>query len=870
MAINPGIDYASLLFPSVGQDENGNPIRKDEEIRQKYLNGLSILPFVEQEIFDEISTAKEKEKEQRSRIFDESKKAQEKFEEASDLRLLATEDEIKRRGYNNFQGGPFLNTYTGRYEWGQQAFDEALYVSGRNRDSLKGILAPERHSQSAVANRMLAKGLVSEGFFDQVRDKHIFLTPEERKQAEKELESFAQYGKDGAFANWSQYGWNPTTWGVTAALNLYENYFGKDPLDVAESAPVAKNWNPQKAWELYSDYHPEISSWLLQSGFNPDTLRSTRDDFNFFERIGDHIDQVNLRRTAEVDLKYMGDISKTLNTTLIPLVRDSFASADAPFDMAATAGLTVLSGGTATGAFIAMRMAPVGSRAYKTAKAAATLAMHTQRWSNKTMSWLPHNIPAKYLFTPGASTASKLGYFTASSVATGVVTGALYNVANQVNRLNSESDYQFSAENLGHDIVMEIVGELGLGGGIGAVGRSGSFIVSKVNELTHEKAGKLAKSVIDTLPSSVKDSLALSARLLNPDQAWDDMTGLEAQQHLDSVLAFSSLMKIKLLSKDTKTFPTLSAALWGLGVKSLSPEYTVGVIEEARKKFDEKKKTDNTLTDLDYDIYVANHLLSALYSRGIDVKPQFEVLWEKILRESFLTDVLNIDPEASEQVVEEAINSAVNLEKFQEYKTKITERTKTLLADLPLVESRNTSSDVVTDEELKEGLSGISEESRAEIVDAIGEAVIDDSGLADGVNIDLAERIAETESLPSTTDIDIDKAEAAFDIDKAEADFDKMVAEETATKFDIDKAEADFDKMVAEERASKAAPEAAEAAPEATEAAPKAAPETEPEAAPVVDKPKLDSPIAVLNDFGTVEEVSVFNDILSKFKDACK
>lgn len=852
MAVNPGIDYASLLFPSTGVDDEGNPIREDEKIRQKYLNGLSIFPFVEQEIFDEISNAKEKEKEARKKLFEDAKNVKNVLEESKEERLLATENEIQKRVYNNFQGGPFLDTYSGRYVWGQQAFDEALYTSGRNRDSLKGIMAPERHSQSAVANRMLARGLVSEGFFEQVKDQNVFLTPEERKQAELELQSFTEYGQYGAFANWADYGLNPLKWGPKGVLNLLENYLGKDPLDVAESAPVTKNWNPQKAWDLYSDYHPEISSWLLQSGFDPETLRTTRDDFNFFERIGDHIDQVNLRRTAEIDTRYMGNISKTLNTTLIPLVRDSFASADAPFDMAMTAGLTVLSGGTATVAFVGMRLAPIGSRAYKAAKMGATIAMNTQKWAGKTMSWLPHNIPAKYLFTPGSSVKSKLGHFTASSVATGVVTGALYNVANQLNRMNSESDYQFSAENLSHDILMEIVGEVGLGGAIGTVGKGGNYLISKVNNLTHERAGKLAKSVIDKLPSSVKDSLALSARLLNPDQSWDDMTGLEAQQHLDSVFAFASLMRIKLLSKDTETFPTLSAALWGIGSRSMTPEFTAGVIEEARKRFNEKKKTDDTLTDLDYDLYVSNHLLSALQAKGVDVKPQFEQLWEKVLRESFLRTELKIDPEADEATVEAAINDNLNIEKFQEYKQKIVDRTKELLADLPVVESRNSSLGVVSDEDLARDLSGISEESRAEIADAVAEAVIDDPGLAEGLNEDLARRIAETEALPSTTDIDIDasKSEVVSEIPEATETIPEAAPETTAT--------------------APVAPEAAPVASEAAEVAPEAVPEVSETAPDVVDKPKLNTPIAVLNDFETVAEVEIFSDILSKFKEACK
>ena len=174
---------------------------------------------------------------------------------------------------------------------------------GRSRDTRSGIIAPEKTTWGQIAQRMLARDLVDDAFFLRHEKENVFSSPETRRKIVPTLEKMAKYGEYGAGASWAQYlpFVDPedrytvveeliSPFGYKATHEFLRSYFGTDPVDLTQTVEPPIGWDSMKAWKIYKQDYPETAAWFETNGMNPEEyLANTRDDFHFFEKLGDFI-----------------------------------------------------------------------------------------------------------------------------------------------------------------------------------------------------------------------------------------------------------------------------------------------------------------------------------------------------------------------------------------------------------------------------------------------------------------------------------------------------------------------------------------------------------------------------------------------------
>jgi hypothetical protein len=803
-------NYNELFFPVQKKPGETEPKTREDREFESFYQDMRAYSGITNYIQSTYQKAK-KDEEEKTPLKEQAKQFETRFKDRNitDSDLVASEEEVQNRLLRGQGPILFRNYQDGSLIFNHPSQNEMQWQIGRDRSTRSGILAPEKTTWGQLAQRMLAKDLVDEAFFVKYKNEQVFSSPETRKQIVPILEKMAKYGEYGAGASWAQYAptvdpedrYNAFEETLSATIlpgykAIYEfgrNYFGSDPVDVTQSVDKPIGWDPIKAWAIYSKEYPETAAWFETNGMNPqEYLLNARDDFHFFEKLGDFIDNNAFRRTTEHDIQLMGGAEYAWKTTVLPLIRDSFASSDAPIDLAVTALLSSVSfGGAGVGYLSARGSLAVGklgisaNNASKLIKGATAL----KRISDSTIHWLPHNIPAKFLWAPGKSLSNRVGHYTASAVSVGVVTGAWYNIVNQIQNSNSDSSFKFSTANLYHDVLMEIVGEIGLGGlGLG---------VSKTVNLAATKAfnvNKLSIKFLDTLPPTLKNTLIASAALLHPQKNLADMSKYELEKHTDAVMLWYQLKSANLLGKDGKQNNILSVGAWGIASGFLGPQDTKLVVDKANREFDSKKDELN-LTEDDRDLFVSQMLVNSLASRGIDIGGVAEALnklrLEKFLagklqelqevnkenetqRDSQVSSLVNrlndlneeaskIDPNDSDSIdsINEQIEELnIQLEELQsqsfeanvgslfenadeqskayeEFRLKSEERVKELLKLLNGENVVNSNLELVNDEDV----SNVSREDLDEVQDAIENSDIPDNGLPLDTNDQLANQL---------------------------------------------------------------------------------------------------------------------------------
>lgn len=644
-------NYPKLFAPTSvipGQTEETS---REEKDFQKTLSNLQTYSGITNYLKNEYERF-EKEEKEKTPLREKAKSFESRFanREITDSDQEASALEIRNRLLRG-QGKMIFRDYqTGSLLFGNPSQNEMQWLMGRSRDTRSGILAPEKTTWGQIAQRMLAKDLVDEAFFMRHEKENVFSSPETRRKIVPTLENMAKYGQYGAGASWVQYApfVDPedrytlgeellSVTGYKATHEFLRNYFGTDPVDLTQTVEPPIGWDSMKAWKLYKQDYPETAAWFESNGLNPEEyLANTRDDFHFFEKLGDFIDNNAFRRTTEADIQIMGSTEYAWRTTVMPLIRDSFASSDAPIDLAVTALLSSASFGTAGVGYLSVRgsllASKIGLNVERSAKLVKAATVFKQV-ADKTISWLPHNIPGKMLWTPGKSLASRVGHYSSSAVGVGIVTGAWYNIVNQIQNANSDSSYRFSGVNLYHDVLMEIIGEFGLGG-LGVAGsKAVGGITTGINTLSGNNVGKLAKKALDSLPPILKDTLLASASVMNPPKNIADMSKYELQRHVDAVMLWYQLKSVGILG-DGKQNNTLSIGAWGIASGLLGPEASKTIVDKANKEFDSKKDALQ-LTEDDRDLFISQMLINSIASKGIDISG-FSELLNKIRLEKFL------------------------------------------------------------------------------------------------------------------------------------------------------------------------------------------------------------------------------------------
>jgi hypothetical protein len=180
-----------------------------------------------------------------------------------------------------------------------------------------------------------------------------------------------------------------------------------------------EGWDGKQAWKVLSEYHPDFAAYLTNvAGLNPEMLGNTPNHWEFRYMINESIDVSNLAAILENERRDSSTLGYTLDWGW-NFLRQSFRSADMPFEIALTAA--------SFGAYGAIAAATNGIRGVKALKVANTINDQVQTLNN--INKLSQATRNTNRVIHGARTAQALmvpsnwGSIAASSITNRVMTG---------------------------------------------------------------------------------------------------------------------------------------------------------------------------------------------------------------------------------------------------------------------------------------------------------------------------------------------------------------------------------------------------------------------------------------------------------------
>lgn len=908
-------DFSSLILPQVKSDDN-ELVRADLKAYSEYANQLKEYSYINSFI-DQMYLQQDKKEDEADRTKIANDWANSLSTTPQDSDQMASEDIVRSRRLNATGPLVYRDYQTGQLLFGDPDRNEQQWIISQSKDNIEGIFGFEKPAAAQASLRYMGEAYNREDFYSALQKAGMSLDETQREVAVNRLKEFAAWSEWGWGANWAQFipflspdsrdnltreTLKALTLGGSGGLTAFgENYYSSDPTDIVANLPQNPNWNYNKAWEAFQETNPGAAAWFVQSGLDVQSLSNTKNELDFFYELNEFVDRNAFIRIMGSDIEQMSDLGYTFKTTVMPLVRDSFGSIDAPIDIAATIGLAVATSGVGGVALVGTRSAILAGQYGSKAQKALMAVQKFRKATEVVTSWLPHNVAGK--FAKDATTfTGKASRYAGVSIGNGVITGAWYNINNQLNNMDNDESYRWSTENLGKDIAMEIIGEFGLGGlssGVQFVSFKG---VSALNAKSNNYLGKLAKSQFEKLPTNLQEFLKASSQLARPFGTNEDISNYELRVYTDAVVTAYAMRTAGIIDANNQAPNFRTAAAWGMASQTLSAERTAKIVEKAKGEFKRKKQelqeagSTEVLSDDDMDLYVAETLFSAMVSDtslSEAGKQQVVSLWIAMEQEMFNKSQRK-EPEvnAKKKEISDLEDQKMNLvEYLEKNKTKLTEEQKKetqdkidgLSAELNTknieLETLNRSIDItsMTAEQLatmlKEWRDGKRKRSRellalispSESLSAMESVLSREEMQAAAVElgpevIPLIETLRETSAPEAGVPVDLGST-LATEMDTAAAK-----AARIAPPAPPEVAPA------APEVAPAAAPAAPEVAPEAAPAAPEAAPEVaEPTPEPSTGDIDVRSTITELaTKLESVDRIYLFNRILQKFKDACK
>jgi len=904
-------DFSSLLIPVV-KDEDNELVRADMKAYNEYSNDIQLYDYINSYIKESYikpvdESAEEEKKKQAAKEWQSSL-----GRDPSSVDQLADEATVRSRELNNIGPMVFRNNVTGKLLFGQPARDELQWTVSQGRDNVEGIFGFENTALGQVALRMMGSEFNTDSFYEELNKLNMSLDPEKRKQTLERLKGMAGWAEYGALANWVQFlpGVDPedrfnaseevlNVFGYKGFNAFGRNYYSSDPFDLAANLPANPNWNYNKAWEAFTTTNPGAAAWFETNGFNVQSrLKNTRHELDFFYELNEFIDTNAFQRIMSSDVEQMSSTGYAWKTTVLPLIRDSFASVDAPLDIAVTVGLGTLTAGTSTAALVGARTALMAGKIGSTSLKTLNAVQRFRKGAEVVTSWLPHNIAGRFAKN-ATSITGKTASYVGTSVGNGIITGAWYNINNQLNNMDNDDTYRWSTENLAHDIALEIVGELGLGGAA-TMAQAGVFkLGGLIDKGTGSYIGKAAKKQFEKLPTELKEVLKASASLARVGNM-GDMNNYELQLYTDSVVMMYAMRTAGVIDQKNPTLNFRTAAAWGVATSRLSAEKANTTLKTAKEEFARKKKelqdsgSTEVLTDEDQDMYVSNMLLSAMLSDSRvnpDTQERIFNLWNSIEREQFNREFRSTpEIETKQKEISDLEDQKLDLvEQLAKRSKKISQVEKDILQ--VEIDDRTAKIAIKTSEleTLQSSVKTVENMSAEELATKLYEWR---KGKRERVKtllglINPSATVAATTELLSPEEMQ----QVATDLGASAPEVIQAMAEsevESGLPRDLGVATAGALSVAAASVSQPAAP-AMEAAPVAevvpeVEAAPvtEAAPITEEAAEIVTAEPAVApstevieaTPEAVLTEIigrlKSIDRVYLFNNILQKYKDACK
>lgn len=905
-------DFSSLILPEVRTDD-GELARADLKAYNEYSNNLKEYIYISAFLEDQyLSRPKEEDTNLNKQIANQW--ASSLSTTPQDTDQLADEATVTSRRENATGPIVFRDYQTGALLFGYPDRNEQQWIVSQGKDNLEGIFGIEKPAAAQVSLRYMGEGFNTKDFYTALKEANMALDETEREKAIKKLKGFAAWSEWGWGANWAQFvpflspnsrdniareSAKALTFGGYGGLTTFgENYYSSDPFDIVSNLPENPNWNYNKAWKAFEQTNPGAAAWFVQNGLDVQALSNTKNELDFFYELNNFVDTNAFVRIMGSDVEQMSDLGYLIKTTVGPLIRDSFGSIDAPVDIAATIGVSVATSGIGGAALVGARGAILAGKYGSTAMKTVQAVQRFRKTAEVVTSWLPHNIAGRFA-KESSTLAGKAATYAGVSVGNGVITGAWYNINNQLNNMDNDTAYEWSTKNLAHDIGMEIVGEFGLGGlssGVQFVTFKG---VSALDKAGGNYLGKVVKSQFEKLPTNLQEFLKASAQLARPFNSNEDLSNYELRIYTDAVVTAYAMRTAGILDANNQSPNFRTAAAWGMASQTLSAERTAQIVEKARGEFDRKKKeladseSPEVLTDDDMDLYVAETLFSAMVSDtsiSESGKSQIVGLWLAMEREMFNKSQRNEEQISGKQKeISDLENEKMNLvEYLEKNKTKLSEEQKqetqgkidSLSADLSAknteLEQLNKNADLSTlsAEELagklKEWRDGKRERAkalRALIIPSDSTSAIDAVATREELRavaaelgeaaIPVIEALRETSTPESGLPSDIGPT-LATELDKAAAE--------------VVRTAAPAEPAVTPEVIAEPPTTPPEAVPEAAEPVAEAVPEvTEPTPEPstgVIDARTAMAELA--ESLETVDRIYLFNKILQKYKDACK
>ena len=309
-----------------------------------------------------------------------------------------------------------------------------------------------------------------------------------------------------------------------------------------------EGWDGKQAWKVLSEYHPDFAAYLTNvAGLNPEMLGNTPNHWEFRYMINESIDVSNLAAILENERRDSSTLGYTLDWGW-NFLRQSFRSADMPFEIALTAA--------SFGAYGAIAAATNGIRGVKALKVANTINDQVQTLNNiNKLSQATRNtnrvihgartaqalmVPSNWgsiaassitnrvmtggwgLVTEGVRWGSELNlaqrflYMVPVDATQGLIEGFLYGLQNQLT-----DNMAFSGERLWQEIYSEALGQIAFG----PLFRTTNLSVGKLVESTNAKAlgPGIWNIVSKPINPNLKRMIEFQAQLTNKDLSLDQI-----------------------------------------------------------------------------------------------------------------------------------------------------------------------------------------------------------------------------------------------------------------------------------------------------------------------------------------------------------
>jgi hypothetical protein len=448
----------------------------------------------------------------------------------------------------------------------QQAFDQASY--GRfNQLALTSVETPSIYRTTRLYT-------IGEQYFGVLEKENPELFPRLTPEEEAFRRRATVY--DSPWSNWTKIldyipfvdNRREGMEDVDTNLFLFENIralFGEEGILPTQVFGEQKQegWDAAKAWELMKEYHPDISSYLVNvAGVNVEQLLRTPNHWEFRYAINEAVDMSNIQAILSSRARDQNWLENKVDFAK-QFVIQSFRSADMPVELALT--LASAGGYAGVGAAVTLSRASKARSLSRGVYSAARMADNARDLANATKrtnsllqnlrtyqalmvpsNWgsiITNSILSRKLAVEGVQWGSEVtaGKFMTSvftDFGQGLVEGALYNIQNQIT-----DNMEWSSGRLWSEMLEEGVGQivfgkvfrginLGLGQAIEGIGADqiGPALwdkaTRKIDPALKQMIELQAKLNVKDVPIEVIQETYFNAFLqLHQHFAWQQMTG---------------------------------------------------------------------------------------------------------------------------------------------------------------------------------------------------------------------------------------------------------------------------------------------------------------------------------------------------------